>query len=167
MQESWYYASRLIGRCRTINLRKNSQFYVRQGDVERLISQGYLLKLSWEVGNWSVPLNNRSTDTGCVFPSEAHWKIFQSIWCLSNKAYGLPQIETCIGGASLKLASYREVGFYSKRSAHDRYVGVVPWSQRSRLQYVGCPRDEGTHGNTTGMNFACRKYMMHFRMIGT
>jgi GINS complex subunit 1 len=31
---------------RTINLTKNSQFYVRQGDVERLISQGYLQKLS-------------------------------------------------------------------------------------------------------------------------
>ncbi|RDW94340.1 hypothetical protein BP5796_00103 [Coleophoma crateriformis] len=30
----------------TINLTKNSQFYVRQGDVERLISQGYLQKLS-------------------------------------------------------------------------------------------------------------------------
>lgn len=31
---------------RTINLTKNSQFYVRQGDVERLIAQGYLQKLS-------------------------------------------------------------------------------------------------------------------------
>ncbi|KAH7330260.1 hypothetical protein BKA65DRAFT_405393 [Rhexocercosporidium sp. MPI-PUGE-AT-0058] len=30
----------------TINLTKNSQFYVRQGDVERLITQGYLQKLS-------------------------------------------------------------------------------------------------------------------------
>ncbi|KAI1415952.1 GINS complex, Psf1 component [Hypoxylon sp. FL1857] len=29
-----------------ITLTKNSQFYVRQGDVERLIAQGYLLKLS-------------------------------------------------------------------------------------------------------------------------
>jgi GINS complex subunit 1 len=29
-----------------INLTKNSQFYVRQGDVERLIQQGYLQKLS-------------------------------------------------------------------------------------------------------------------------
>ncbi|KAF3803583.1 Elongation factor 1-beta [Colletotrichum gloeosporioides] len=29
-----------------INLTKNSQFYVRQGDVERLIAQGYLQKLS-------------------------------------------------------------------------------------------------------------------------
>ncbi|KAL8907081.1 MAG: hypothetical protein Q9207_001622 [Kuettlingeria erythrocarpa] len=29
-----------------INLTKNSQFYVRQGDVERLISQGYLQKLN-------------------------------------------------------------------------------------------------------------------------
>ncbi|KAL2256547.1 hypothetical protein VTK26DRAFT_1502 [Humicola hyalothermophila] len=28
-----------------INLTKNSQFYVRQGDVERLIAQGYLQKL--------------------------------------------------------------------------------------------------------------------------
>ncbi|KAK3392986.1 DNA replication complex GINS protein PSF1 [Podospora didyma] len=28
-----------------INLTRNSQFYVRQGDVERLISQGYLQKL--------------------------------------------------------------------------------------------------------------------------
>jgi hypothetical protein len=31
---------------RTINLTKNSQFYVRQGDVERLIAQGYLQKLN-------------------------------------------------------------------------------------------------------------------------
>lgn len=31
---------------RAINLTKNSQFYVRQGDVERLIAQGYLQKLS-------------------------------------------------------------------------------------------------------------------------
>lgn len=30
---------------RAINLTKNSQFYVRQGDVERLIAQGYLQKL--------------------------------------------------------------------------------------------------------------------------
>ncbi|KAH8885215.1 GINS complex, Psf1 component [Thozetella sp. PMI_491] len=29
-----------------INLSKNSQFYVRQGDVERLIAQGYLQRLS-------------------------------------------------------------------------------------------------------------------------
>lgn len=29
----------------SITLTKNSQFYVRQGDVERLISQGYLQKL--------------------------------------------------------------------------------------------------------------------------
>lgn len=28
-----------------ITLTKNSQFYVRQGDVERLIAQGYLHKL--------------------------------------------------------------------------------------------------------------------------
>lgn len=32
--------------CRAITLTKNSQFYVRQGDVERLIAQGYLQKLS-------------------------------------------------------------------------------------------------------------------------
>ena len=31
---------------RAINLTKNSQFYVRQGDVERLIAQGYLQKLA-------------------------------------------------------------------------------------------------------------------------
>jgi hypothetical protein len=31
--------------CRAINLTKNSQFYVRQGDVERLVAQGYLQKL--------------------------------------------------------------------------------------------------------------------------
>ena len=31
---------------RAITLSKNSQFYVRQGDVERLIAQGYLQKLS-------------------------------------------------------------------------------------------------------------------------
>lgn len=30
----------------SINLTKNSQFYVRQADVERLITQGYLQKLS-------------------------------------------------------------------------------------------------------------------------
>jgi len=30
---------------RSINLTKNSQFYVRQGDVERLIQQGYLQRL--------------------------------------------------------------------------------------------------------------------------
>ena len=30
----------------TINLTKNSQFYVRQGDVERLIQQGFLVRLS-------------------------------------------------------------------------------------------------------------------------
>ncbi|KAH8663148.1 DNA replication complex GINS protein PSF1 [Tricladium varicosporioides] len=30
----------------TINLTKNSQFFVRQGDVERLIAQGYLQKLN-------------------------------------------------------------------------------------------------------------------------
>jgi hypothetical protein len=33
-------------RCRAITLTKNSQFYVRQGDVERLIAQGYLQRLS-------------------------------------------------------------------------------------------------------------------------
>lgn len=32
--------------CRSITLTKNSQFYVRQGDVERLIAQGYLQRLS-------------------------------------------------------------------------------------------------------------------------
>lgn len=31
---------------RAITLTKNSQFFVRQGDVERLIAQGYLQKLS-------------------------------------------------------------------------------------------------------------------------
>lgn len=31
---------------RAIMLAKNSQFFVRQGDVERLIAQGYLQKLS-------------------------------------------------------------------------------------------------------------------------
>lgn len=36
---------RLTGMYRAINLTKNSQFYVRQGDVERLIAQGYLQKL--------------------------------------------------------------------------------------------------------------------------
>jgi len=30
---------------RSINLTKNSQFYVRKGDVERLIQQGYLQRL--------------------------------------------------------------------------------------------------------------------------
>ena len=30
----------------TINLTKNSQFYVRQGDVERLIQQGFLMRLT-------------------------------------------------------------------------------------------------------------------------
>lgn len=30
----------------TITLTKDSQFYVRQGDVERLITQGYLKKLA-------------------------------------------------------------------------------------------------------------------------
>ena len=30
---------------RAITLKKNSQFYVRQGDVERLIAQGYLQRL--------------------------------------------------------------------------------------------------------------------------
>ena len=32
--------------CRAINLTKNSQFYVRQGDVERLIAQGFLQRLT-------------------------------------------------------------------------------------------------------------------------
>jgi hypothetical protein len=31
---------------RAINLTKNSQFYVRHGDVERLIAQGFLQRLS-------------------------------------------------------------------------------------------------------------------------
>lgn len=31
---------------RSINLTKNSQFYVKLADVERLIAQGYLQKLS-------------------------------------------------------------------------------------------------------------------------
>lgn len=31
---------------RAITLSKNSQFWVRQGDVEKLIAQGYLQKLS-------------------------------------------------------------------------------------------------------------------------
>lgn len=31
---------------RAITLTKNSQFYVRQGDVERLIQQGYLQRLT-------------------------------------------------------------------------------------------------------------------------
>jgi hypothetical protein len=31
---------------RSITLTKNSQFYVRHGDVERLIAQGYLQRLS-------------------------------------------------------------------------------------------------------------------------
>ena len=35
----------LIDTARAITLTKNSQFYVRQGDVERLIAQGYLQKL--------------------------------------------------------------------------------------------------------------------------
>ena len=29
-----------------INLTKNSQFYIRQGDVERLIAQGFLQRIS-------------------------------------------------------------------------------------------------------------------------
>ena len=33
-------------RVSAINLTKNSQFYVRQGDVERLIAQGFLQRLS-------------------------------------------------------------------------------------------------------------------------
>jgi GINS complex subunit 1 len=36
----------LIWTSSAITLTKNSQFYVRQGDVERLIAQGYLQKLS-------------------------------------------------------------------------------------------------------------------------
>jgi hypothetical protein len=37
-QLMWFY--------RVINLTKNSQLYVRQGDVERLIAQGFLERLS-------------------------------------------------------------------------------------------------------------------------
>jgi GINS complex subunit 1 len=37
---------RTLRKNRTITLTKNSQFYVRQGDVQRLIQQGYLQKLS-------------------------------------------------------------------------------------------------------------------------
>lgn len=37
---------RVLTQCSAITLTKNSQFYVRQGDVERLIAQGYLQKLS-------------------------------------------------------------------------------------------------------------------------
>lgn len=40
------YCLPLTNAVRAINLTKNSQFYVRQGDVERLIAQGYLQKLS-------------------------------------------------------------------------------------------------------------------------
>ena len=37
----------MLTKCiRAITLTKNSQFYVKQGDVERLIAQGYLQKLS-------------------------------------------------------------------------------------------------------------------------
>jgi GINS complex subunit 1 len=50
--EYGYVGSRLLlgnlgadSRSRAITLTKNSQFYVRQGDVERLIAQGYLQKL--------------------------------------------------------------------------------------------------------------------------
>lgn len=50
--EYGYVMGLLLGRnrmrlmeCRAITLTKNSQFYVRQGDVERLIAQGYLQKL--------------------------------------------------------------------------------------------------------------------------
>lgn len=39
----WVYS--LIILRSAITLTKNSQFYVRQGDVERLIAQGYLQKL--------------------------------------------------------------------------------------------------------------------------
>lgn len=35
-----------LGDHRAINLTKNSQFFVRQGDVERLIAQGFLQKLN-------------------------------------------------------------------------------------------------------------------------
>jgi GINS complex subunit 1 len=43
---SSFKRSRMLMLDRAINLTKNSQFYVRQGDVERLIAQGYLKKLS-------------------------------------------------------------------------------------------------------------------------
>jgi len=52
IQTEYGYVCFLLGEdkranwCSTINLTKNSQFYVRQGDVERLITQGYLQKLS-------------------------------------------------------------------------------------------------------------------------
>lgn len=39
----WIHANAAFS---AITLTKNSQFYVRQGDVERLIAQGYLQKLS-------------------------------------------------------------------------------------------------------------------------
>ena len=39
------FGAALIIRYSAITLTKNSQFYVRQGDVERLIAQGYLQKL--------------------------------------------------------------------------------------------------------------------------
>lgn len=41
-----WWNNRLNHYGRAITLTKNSQFYVRQGDVERLIAQGYLQKLS-------------------------------------------------------------------------------------------------------------------------
>lgn len=40
------YEIQLIAVLRAITLSKNSQFYVRQGDVERLVAQGYLQRLS-------------------------------------------------------------------------------------------------------------------------
>jgi GINS complex subunit 1 len=38
--------ARLTAESRAINLTKNSQFYVRYGDVERLIAQGFLQRLT-------------------------------------------------------------------------------------------------------------------------
>lgn len=42
----WATWAKLIYCDRVINLTKNSQLYVRQGDVERLIAQGFLERLS-------------------------------------------------------------------------------------------------------------------------
>jgi GINS complex subunit 1 len=48
LSREWFVKSRfsLTFRHRSINLTKNSQFYVRLADVERLIAQGYLQRLS-------------------------------------------------------------------------------------------------------------------------
>jgi hypothetical protein len=42
-QLCWYGTLTAV---RSITLTRNSQFYVRHGDVERLIQQGYLQRLS-------------------------------------------------------------------------------------------------------------------------